>query len=269
MIAKVTVVSAYYPIPSKFDPQTYLKWIELFWPHSDCALVWFTVPGLIGMFERLFANRPGPTKVLGLRVEDFTAFQSMNPAIWAIASEKDPEKEVKHTPELYAIWYEKKEFVRRVIELNPFQSEKFVWCDAGIVRRPEWVSALKGQFPIPAHIPEGKMLLLQLNPFHDTDYMRAPDGILGEDIGKRVTVGGGILASDREGWAKWSKAYDKMFMKYVTRGRFFGKDQNIFASMVLEDPGLAVRIASPPLLNNIDRWFYLLLFLSGVAVLQS
>jgi hypothetical protein len=190
------------------------------------------------------------------------AFQKVSPLIWNSAVTLDTEK--GHTPELYALWYEKKEFVLRAIELNPFQSKEFVWCDAGIGRQPLWIPSLSS-FPLRKMIPLGKMLLLQIDPFKEEDFVVDEYGIPG-NFGTRATFGGGILASDIDGWNQWSKAYDSMFLRYYLSGRFVGKDQNIIASMVLERPELMFFVKRPDILGPIDGWFYLLLFLSGLII---
>jgi hypothetical protein len=75
---------------------------------------------------------------------------------------------VKHSPELYAIWYEKKEFVKRTIETNPFSSDKFIWCDAGCLRYPQWTPNVYN-FGQEKNIPDDKMLLLQVFPFTEEE----------------------------------------------------------------------------------------------------
>jgi hypothetical protein len=190
------------------------------------------------------------------------AFNRLSPHIWVDTHRHDTEQ--GHTPELYALWYEKKEFVRRAIELNPFQSREFVWCDAGIGRYREWIPLLQ-RFPTKDLIPRGKMLVLNIDPLLNTDFIEGADGIRG-DFGTRATFGGGILASDIEGWNRWSKAYDAMFMRYYLAGRFVGKDQNIMASMILHDSELAIYIKRPASMGPIEGWFYLLFFLSGIQI---
>jgi len=256
-----TVVSAYYPIRSKYTIQEYIKWILQFWPRIPCNLVFYTDPSLVGVFEQAFQNRAA-TRVIGLPFYDLEAFQKLSPLIWNLALSLD--SEVGHTPELYALWYEKKEFVLRAIELNPFQSKEFVWCDAGIGRQPLWIPLL-APFPLGKMIPKGKMLLLQIDPFKEEDFSRDENGIAG-NFGTRSTFGGGILASDIEGWNQWNRAYDEMFLRYYLAGRFVGKDQNIMASMILERPELMVFVKRPESLGPIDGWFYLLLFLSGLII---
>jgi len=236
-----------------------MNWIQGFWPKIECRLVFFTCPTVAPLIEKLFQGRPGPTLIVSLPFNELAAFQKLPPAIWVDARQRDPEN-VGHSPELYATWYEKKEFVLRAAAMNPFGSDKYVWCDAGICRNPLWVPYLKG-FPEESLVPAGRMLVLRLEPFEDTGPADA-HGIRGDFTG-RTSVGGGILASDVAGWTAWSKAYDGMLLRYYSAGRFIGKDQNIMGSMILDQPELAILIDPPPIMNAVERWFYLLFFLIG------
>ena len=259
--AKPTVVTAYYPVKSKYEINDYIQWIIQFWPNIPCNLIFYTEPSLVSIFETVFTNRPS-TRVIGLAFSSLSAFQKLSPMTWVSTYRLDTEQ--GHTPELYALWYEKKEFVLRAIEINPFHSTEFVWCDAGIGRYPEWIPHL-GNFPDKRMIPHGKMLLLEIEPFTKEDFIPDVHGIKGE-FGTRSTFGGGILASDISGWTRWSKAYDAMLIRYHLAGRFIGKDQNIFASVVLDKPDITISVKRPSTLGSISGWFYLLFFLSGLIV---
>lgn len=262
-----TVVTAFYPIRSKFPAETYLFWITNFWSKLHCPLIFFVDPQLAVPLQKALASRPGPLLVYPLPFQDLTAFQALSPEVWQDAQRKDPElpKGVQHSPELYAVWYEKKEFVRRAIELNPFGAECFVWCDAGICRESAWIPYLIARFPLEKQVPRGRMLVLLIDEFVQGDWQRQPDGIRGS-FEHRNTVGGGILASDRAGWAAWSAAYDAMLLRYYLAGRFIGKDQNIMASMMLEQPSLAVVTRPASSLGSVQKWFSLLFHLAGVGL---
>jgi glycosyltransferase involved in cell wall biosynthesis len=257
---RATVVSAYYPIESKNSVESYIDWIREFWPRMQCALVFYTEPALVPLFQQMFAGKDAV--VVGLPLSSLNAFQKIEFSTWAATHSLDTEKE--HTPELYALWFEKKEFVLRTIETNPFYSSTFVWCDAGIGRFPQWIPLIQG-FPDSRRIPSGKMLVLQIDPFNQEDHIASADGIRGS-FGTRPTVGGGILASDKEGWIAWSKEYDAMLLNYIRAGRFIGKDQNIMGSMILDNPGCAQLISRPPSLGPIGGWFYLLFYLAGLQI---
>lgn len=257
----VTVVTAYYPIQSKFSIEQYMGWIVNFWPKTECSLVFYTDPVFVGVFEGLFQSR-GSVKVIGLPFSSLSAFKKLSYKVWTGAKLLD--KESSHTPELYALWYEKKEFVLRTIHTNPFCSDRFVWCDAGIGRIPELVSPALKRFPRRELIPEKKLLILEIDPLKPED-CGIHAGIPGK-FDHVATFGGGVLASGAIGWIQWSKAYDAMLMRYHLAGRFIGKDQNIMASVVLEAPELAIAVRRPASLGPIAGWFYLLLFLSGLKV---
>lgn len=257
----VTVVSAYYPIQSKFTVEQYMGWILAFWPKTECSLVFYTEPELVPIFERLFRSMKS-ARVVGLPLLSLSAFERLSYKVWVNAKLLDHES--SHTPELYALWYEKKEFVLRTILANPFCSDRFVWCDAGIGRIPEMNSMAK-RFPQRSLIPVGKLLVLQIDPLNPEDCKVDDWGIPGK-FDNVATFGGGILASDAAGWIQWSSAYDAMLMRYYLAGRFIGKDQNIMASMILQRPELAITLRRPPSLGPVAGWFYLLLFLSGARV---
>lgn len=254
-----TVVSAYYPIASKNSSEQYMKWIEGFWPNMQCQLVFYTEPELAPRFREIFTGKKAV--VVGLPFSELNAFRKIPASVWKDACALDTEQ--NHSAELYALWYEKKEFVLRTIQTNPFHSSKFVWCDAGIGRFPGWIQSIQG-FPDETRIPLDKMVVLHIDPFQVTDG-RGADDICG-DFGTRSTVGGGILASGVEGWSIWSKAYDAVLLKYLRAGRFIGKDQNIMASVILEYPGLTVPIQRPTSLGPVAGWFYLLIYLAGLRI---
>jgi glycosyltransferase involved in cell wall biosynthesis len=260
-LLKPTVVTAYYPIPSKYKIDKYIKWILDFWPNVPCNLVFYTEIQLVEIFERAFHGRPN-TRVIGLPFTSLSAFTKLSQQVWIDTKVLDTEG--GHTPELYALWYEKKEFVLRAITLNPFKSKEFVWCDAGIGRYPEWIPKIQG-FPASHLVPRGRMLLLEIDPLQPEDYVADEYGICGK-FGTRATFGGGILASDIDGWTRWSKAYDAMLMRHYLLNRFIGKDQNIMASMALENPGLVTIVKRPVSLGPIAGWFYLLFFLAGLSI---
>ena len=200
--------------------------------------------------------------VVGLPFSELNAFRKLPASVWRDACALDTEQ--NHSAELYALWYEKKEFVLRTIHTNPFHSSKFVWCDAGIGRFPGWIQNIQG-FPDETRIPLNRMLVLQIDPFQEADSIEGANGIYG-NFGTCSRVGGGILASGIEGWSTWSKAYDAVLLKYLHAGRFIGKDQNIMASAIMEYPQLATLIQRPTLLGPIAGWFYLLIYLAGLQI---
>lgn len=233
-----------------------MKWMEPFFRATPFKLVLFTEPALVGLFSQLREAWPDRTIVIGWPFQEFTALKRWGGKIWVDAKAMDTE--AGHSPELYCMWYEKKEFVLRAIALKAFGAEKFVWCDAGILRSENWLPPVVDHFPLGARIESGKITLLQIVEFKDGEGVDT-------DFSAVNRIGGGIQAGDADAWTWWSTTYDLMFAKYLANGRFVGKDQSLIAACVLGSPDRFVRVSPPPELDGYSKWFWLLLWLSGVS----
>lgn len=250
----VCVVSAFYPIPSKFSVKQYLQWMEPFFTNTSFYLVLFTDQELLSTFSSWRQKWKHRTILVGLPFTDFSAIKKWGGQTWMNAFSQDHER--NHSPELYCMWYEKKEFVMRAIGMNAFGADKFVWCDSGILRYPEWIPAIQN-FPMGERIEDGKMTLLQVADFEASD---TPDSNF-QFVNR---VGGGIQAADKTTWKWWSEQYDEMIKKYISSGRFIGKDQSIMASLYLTHPEKVRLIQAPKEMDGVARWFWLLLWLGAV-----
>jgi len=219
LVKDVTVVSAYYPVKSKNSVDEYLKWLEI-WKHIPCNLVFFTTPELVEKINEIRSSIKN-TKVIPLEFFELEAFKRYGMEVWL--NEKTKDHESYHTPELYVLWYEKKEFIKKAIELNPFDTSKFVWCDAGICRHNEWIPRLL-TFPRSDRISNTKFNVLRITDFeNETDFQ------------KINCVGGGILAATKNVWLEYYNKYDCMIQTYLEKNKFIGKDQSIIASMIQND----------------------------------
>lgn len=248
-----TVVSAFYIMNSKFPSAQYMRWIETFLSNIPCHLVFFTDQELIPLFEHMRQAHMDKTRFIALPREQWTAYTRYGKAFWQQQNIIDREKAI-HSPDLYAIWYEKMEFVRRAYELNPFGHKNYIWCDAGAFRYPEWIPQLQ-TFGHTSNIPDDKITLLQVEPFTREDY----DSFQKDGIGNfddRNRIGGGIQAGSKEAWEKWISLYNAKLEERTARGMFVGKDQTILAALVLQNPDLVHMIQADRTLR--DHWFTLL-----------
>jgi len=239
-------------MPSKNPDSAYLQWMEPFFRGTTFPLVFFTTPDLIPVIAEWRSHCKEKTILISLPQEEMAAHKKWGVA-WDVHALLDNEK--NHSVDLYKIWYEKKEFVLRAIGMGAFQAERFVWCDAGILRFPEWRPYLIN-FPLQERIPAGKMTLLNIAAFEKGDT---------EDscFDKVNRIGGGIQAADRDTWVWWSGEYDAMMKKYIASERFIGKDQSIMASVYLKFPERVELIKPPEDMHPIAKWFWLLLWFSG------
>ena len=106
---KSIIVSAYYRIPSKQPHEFYIPHIKRFLSGIKNFIIFFTEPELVEEFSKIRGNLPIQF------VTDHDIFGKRNRTFWEKQCQLDCEK--YHTPELGAIWYNKKEFVLRTIEI--------------------------------------------------------------------------------------------------------------------------------------------------------
>jgi hypothetical protein len=239
-----TVVTAFYEIKSKFTPEKYWNWIRFFM-QIPCNLVLFTSPDLVDRFKSMRED----IHIIPLEFEKLYHYKYYEK--YLEHTKLDYNK--SHTPELYIIWAEKTKFVQKTIELNPYNSQKFVWCDIGVVRQPQFLHVFKN-FPKTDKIVEDKMNFLLLQPFTE---LEKQEGYF--NYGK-VRIGGGIHAGGIDIWKKYDKLWDEMLEHYFEDNRFAGQDQLIIGSIYLKNPDMFHLII--PKSYGGDPWFYLLYYWS-------
>lgn len=255
-----TMVSAYYEMPSKYPKEQYRTWIRLLLESVPCHLVFFCEEELVPFIEDCRKAYPELTTIVPLSRDQWTANTRFSEAFWQAQKGLDPEANIHKSTDLYKVWYEKKEFVRRAIELNPYGHTDFVWTDAGCCRM-EGVARLIKHFPVASRIPTDKIMLLNIGEFTERDEIRQT--IQGVQLqGGPMTkqrIGGTLIAGSKEAWARYSEQYDTVLQKYLDAGLFIGKDQTIMATLVLEHRDTVSLVEPKPIFS--EQWFYLLLYL--------
>ena len=244
-----TIVSAYFNVKSKHSCDKYLDWIRLFLENVDGHIVFFCESELTDIIRDFRKTNPLKTHIVEMTRHEFDA----NNHEWSKQRAMDPEADI-HTEDLYKIWYEKKAFVKRAMDLNPFNHNYFVWTDAGIVRNIHTAQLIKN-FPVVERIPPNQILLLNVEPFTPADSKIHPDKITGNFLTKN-RIGGGIIAGSKTAWLTWDALYNSTFQRYQQANRFVGKDQSLMATIVLENKE-SVALVSPSKFIC-EPWFYLL-----------
>ncbi|XP_055345317.1 uncharacterized protein LOC129593147 isoform X2 [Paramacrobiotus metropolitanus] len=256
----VTVVTAYYRIPSKQAESVYLQWMRNFLPHIPCFLYIFTDAASAPRLRTLRAPHANRTRLVVRELPALHEYAKMD--AWRRLQQTDPE--TYHTPELYLLWNEKPWFVQWAIRDNAFRSQYFLWCDIGSFRAPEQLPALRA-FPDPgvvaARLPDpAKLALLLLRPFDAaTEYVDArgfPSAVL-QRAGTNH-IGGGIMAGTPAAWQVWIGLYEAMQTLYLQRGLNAGKDQNVMNAVALRYPHHVQLVSPRPYLGGRGNpWFYL------------
>ena len=256
------MVTAFYPIKSKFPSSTYLTWCRTFLL-LDSPIVLFTEESLVQTFMELRGTKP--IKIIAAPFESLPLWVKYEDN-WKQNHTIDPEA-FRHSPELYTIWAQKAVFVEQAIEYNPFQTDYFFWCDIGAFRDPSISTTILKTFPTTNYLPRDRIIMQSMGNLEENDKCVRNDGIYGECITSswnEVRLVGGLWGGHRDGCLTWSAAYQAMLEKYFQAGRFAGKDQQVMLSTYLDNPSLAYIVQ--PTTTGIDNWFFFQHLLSTLPV---
>lgn len=248
-----TVVSAYYQLRTKkWTNNQYKVWIEQFLS-LPTFLIFFTSKELEPWILKCREKYNSKTFIIVLPEEEWTSTTKFPTGFWESQHEIDPEKNL-HSPELYKVWYEKKEFVKRAIKLNPWNHNDFVWTDAGICREPQLIPFLQ-DFPVADRIPIDRILMNNTSPFTRRDESSLIRG--------KERIGAGIFAASVPVWNWFIQEYDIVLEKYIQQNIFCGKEQDIVSSLVLLNKDKVSLLDVKPI--TINKWFYLFHYLGANA----
>lgn len=216
------VVTAYYPLNKcKHSQKNYLEWASFFFQSVTCRVICFCDPTIESTFRTMVGNN------VTLVARPFDSFEMMSQPymnIWNEFYKIDPEKSY-HSPELYAIWAAKQEFVREAMKL--VDSNIYIWCDIGCFRTPR-----DGSFKsVDNFVTKNKITCLFVTNKFDPN-----------------TIGGGVFAGDKSAWNWFSQEYIKELNKNP-----HGKDQEIY-KRILNSKNANIILATE---EFGDRWFHL------------
>ncbi len=177
-----------------------------------------------------------------IRKIDFTEFRSYQ---WIDTfndqyNRMDPEKHI-HSVDLYLIWAEKSEFMRKSAMENPFQSEFFIWMDSGMIRDKR-LGMILHNFPdirgIRSIINETNpsVCLLEMSSEWRSRIEIDNEFIMKNDqyVRSNIHIGGTTFFGNREGILKWGDDYYSMLDEYKKRNFFIGKDQNVMVNVLVK-----------------------------------
>ena len=258
------IVSAYFKIPSKAPHSFYLPHVTRFLKYIKNPIIFFTTPDLKEEFDNIRGDLP-IYFILIDSIYDINAFKNYGYNFWKQQCDINVEK--YHTPELGAIWYEKKEFIKKAIlfienidinnnKYNLTSNMPFIWCDAGCIRSNEmcpYITTFGNKINL---IPQDKLMFQLLNNLPNKNFFVYPD----------VYIAGAIICGYKNNWFKYSELYDNMINIYIKNNICIIQDQYIWASVILKNPEYFELCKYNYLhnikYNKIDKWFFFLGLLS-------
>jgi len=236
----VCIVSAYYKIPSKFPHSKYLphliRWFKSVGTRPNVHF--FTSEDVFDELQK-HVNTTGVTFHF-LPFSEITA-NDLGRNFWQRQYDRDPER--YHTPELGMIWYEKRHFVRRAMEID--DSSTFIWCDAGCVRDEISESKAREFGTRGLGIDDNKIHLQIVSELVPKDFYQFPD----------VSIAGAIIAGNRSAWTTFIKHYEASLHEYDEQGVSGISDQYVTSQCVTKYKKDYVLHRET---TQVDTWFQLL-----------
>lgn len=132
-----TVVTAYFRVPSKFEPGKYDGWMENMLSLQD-AMIIFTEPELVEQIKGFRKHAVHRTVIVPMAFNDLP-FGTLYPAsFWEDQMKRNPEKKIHKSYQLFWVWLSKSWCIAEAIRLNVFKSDFFVWSDIGCFRNKNY-----------------------------------------------------------------------------------------------------------------------------------
>lgn len=247
-----TIVTGYFELDiSKASPDKYRLWMSNMLMNNN-PMVIFCDENSYNTINELRKGNETNTRIIITDFEEFLCYRYVNH--FHNHMRLDHELKRGHNLFLYMIWNEKSNFLKRAIELNPFNSDYFLWVDIGCFRLPntEFLN-----WPNPKRIeeiPKDKVLLLSVEPFSPIELSIYKLEDL-PNFQRANRIGAPIFGGGKEILLKWHQLYYQMLECFIINNRFIGKDQSIMNSVYLINREICELISWKTPCNNM--WFYL------------
>lgn len=280
---KATVVTAFYQLKHRYsmrapasavsyDPANpYTAWLKnLFKLHAD--IIFFTDAATYGNMIKpiLDASEKKNVSVQLLERTEFYATHRLG-IDWKQQYRIDREREV-HTPDVYDVWTQKVDFVRRALDVPAYANEWYAWVDAGCFRGYYDYDYVFETFPSTRKAVPGKIsvnLITALRPEEKALRKIHEAGGYVPNL-RRDVVAATCMLGDRGAWQQFHAAYYGTMERYHAKGFFVGREETLYTKCLIIYPELfqPYRNISSTLKEvfvdvlNISHWHYFKLYLS-------
>ena len=231
------IVSAYYKIPSKQTHEWYMPHLIRWFRSVGTApnVHFFTTEEIRDEIKTIVDT--GAVVFHILPFNELTALTRWGHEFWERQYARDTER--YHSPELGMIWYEKRHFVRRVMEIDC--SKVFIWCDAGCVRDDATEEKAR-TFGRRTTIRDDRIHLQRVMHQVFKQFYAHPD----------ICVAGAILAGSKSAWTRYNVLYDRSLAEYDNAAVSGISDQYVTLRCVAHSPDAFMFHSEPSI---VDPWF--------------
>jgi hypothetical protein len=261
----ITIVSALFSFKkNKYNSHDIYKfWGSNLFPNLNTNVVIFTDEENYDFICSLRVNElKEKTRIIKMKIEDFYMYKYIDYLKKDL--ERDHENNI-HNIDLYMIWNEKLNFIKKAIDFNFFNSSYYAWCDFGSVRNSLYPDLYIKTFPNLSNLTEEKIYMFKVDcEFSEEDYKNPYDEKYKYWNG---TIAGSFFIGKKELLLKfYDYFYNEIIINYINRDIFIGKDHNLYISLYLSHPELFKLINGENDNYSINfsqlKWFYFLKYLS-------
>lgn len=234
--SKNAIVTGYFRVPSKFKPGKYDNWMHNMLSLQD-AMIIFTQPDLVDQIKNLRNHAQNRTVIVPLALEDLPFGTLFPSSFWQEQLDRDPEKRIHRSYQLFWIWLSKSWFVTQAIRMNIYDSDIFVWSDIGCFRERQYNS--KTMIVHREQVPEKEMLQMahhKPNP---------PKQDLFNDKYKQkghFYHSGSQLAGYRNTWIKFHEYFLVTIDRFLQNDMIIVEDQAVLQSTCLSHPEICAYV---------------------------
>lgn len=231
-----TVVTGYFRIPSKHGSGDYDKWMSNMLSLQD-AMVIFTHAELVDQIKEFRKHALQRTVVIPIALDDLPIGTLYPVSFWEDQLERDPEKKIHRSYQVFWIWLSKSWCVNQAIRLNPFQSDLFVWSDIGCFRNKKFNH--KTMVLQRENVPPHEIIQMA---HHD---IKPPEEELYNDKYKRPSHfyhSGSQMAGYEDAWIKFHSLFLEIIDRFLEKNMIIVEDQAVLQSTCLSYPKMCAYV---------------------------
>jgi hypothetical protein len=258
----MTIVSCYYLLPNnkKRSIEEYMYWISTFLTHCTSPIVMFSDGPIADQMDSFRKARGLPWLLVRTPINHLY-FGSE--AELAYMEERARGRTI--TPEVIRIWLNKSHLLSKVAKLNPFNTDSFVWCDAGCWRDENFAKVYAPGWP---KSPPKALTSSWIGKMEDIR-SNTPDtqSTLEEFVAhymplllNRPAFTGAIFGGNTEAITNFKEIFTKIFEICRSQNIPIDGDQEIcgITSLWMESKGMLTKFYDETsLIPGTDNWFML------------
>lgn len=239
-----TVVTGYFRVPSKHNPGKYDGWMENMLSLQD-AMVIFTQPDLVDQIKHLRSHAVNRTVIVPMNLEDLPIGKLFGETFWQDQLDRDPQKTIHQSYQLFWIWLSKSWSVAQAIRMNVYDSDIFVWSDIGCFRNRKYYS--KTMVVHRETVPRNEILQMahhKPNPPDEELYV--------DKLGKKANFyhSGSQFVGYKDTLLTFHEYFLETIDRFLEKKMIIGEDQCVLQSVCLSHPEICAYVPYSQVKDN-------------------